>query len=159
MVGNNSASVVADAIVKGVTPQDKWEALYDRLVYATEHVHPEHNSTGRYGHEYYNELGYVPYNVGIHENVARTLEYAYDDWCMLQIARKLSRPQEELDKWESRSRNWMNVFDSSSKLMRGRNLDGFSRSLSVCTNGALPSLRERLRSAICKRAEGAVDNL
>lgn len=44
MVGNNSASVVADAIVKGVTPQDKWEALYDRLVYATEHVHPEHNS-------------------------------------------------------------------------------------------------------------------
>lgn len=79
MVGNNSASVVSDAIVKGVTPQDKWEALYDRLVYATEHVHPEHNSTGRYGHEYYNELGYVPYNVGIHENVARTLEYAYDD--------------------------------------------------------------------------------
>ena len=124
MVGNNSASVVSDAIVKGVTPQDKWEALYDRLVYATEHVHPEHNSTGRYGHEYYNELGYVPYNVGIHENVARTLEYAYDDWCMLQIARKLSRPQEELDKWESRSRNWMNIFDSSSKLMRGRNLDG-----------------------------------
>lgn len=124
MVGNNSASVVADAIVRGVTPQDKWEALYDMLVYATEHVHPEHNSTGRYGHEYYNELGYVPYNVGIHENVARTLEYAYDDWCMLQIARKLSRPQEELDKWESRSRNWMNVFDSSSKLMRGRNLDG-----------------------------------
>lgn len=56
--------------------------------------------------------------------MARTLEYAYDDWCMLQIARKLSRPQEELDKWESRSRNWMNVFDSSSKLMRGRNLDG-----------------------------------
>lgn len=46
---------------------------------------PEHNSTGRYGHEYYNELGFVPYNVGIHENVARTLEYAYDDWCMLQI--------------------------------------------------------------------------
>ena len=43
---------------------------------------------------------------------------------MLQIARKLGRPQEELDKWESRSRNWMNVFDSSSKLMRGRNLDG-----------------------------------
>ena len=66
-------------IESGVTPQDKWEALYDRLVYATEHVHPEHNSTGRYGHEYYNELGYVPYNVGIHENVARTLEYAYDD--------------------------------------------------------------------------------
>lgn len=124
MVGNNSASVVSDAIVKGVTPQDKWKALYDRLVYATEHVHPEHNSTGRYGHEYYNELGYVPYNVGIHENVARTLEYAYDEWCMLQIARKLSRPQEELDKWESRSRNWMNIFDSSSKLMRGRNLDG-----------------------------------
>ena len=53
-----------------------------------------------------------------------TLEYAYDDWCILQIAKKLNRPQEELDKWEARSRNWMNVFDASSNLMRGRNLDG-----------------------------------
>ena len=124
MVGNNSASVVTDAILKGVTPEEDWQTLYDCIVYGTEHVHPEVNSSGRLGHEYYNSIGYIPYNVGIHENVARTLEYAYNDWCILQLARKLDRPQEELDKWEERSYNWKNVFDPSHNLMRGRNLDG-----------------------------------
>ena len=124
MVGNNSASVVADAILKGITPEKDWQTLYDCIVYGTEHVHPEVSSTGRLGHEYYNELGYIPYNVGIHESVARTLEYAYNDWCILQLAKKLGRPQEELDKWEARSNNWKNVFDPSHNLMRGRNLDG-----------------------------------
>ena len=124
MVGNNSASVVADAILKGITPREDWQTLYDCIVYGTEHVHPTVNSTGRLGHEYYNTLGYIPYNVGIHENVARTLEYAYNDWCILQLAKKLGRPQEELDKWEARSNNWKNVFDPSHNLMRGRNLDG-----------------------------------
>ena len=124
MVGNNSASVVADAILKGITPEKDWQTLYDCIVYGTEHVHPEVSSTGRLGHEYYNTLGYIPYNVGVHESVARTLEYAYNDWCILQLAKKLGRPQEELDKWEARSNNWKNVFDPSHNLMRGRNLDG-----------------------------------
>jgi predicted alpha-1,2-mannosidase len=124
MVGNNSASVVADAILKGITPEKDWQALYDCIAYGTEHVHPRASSSGRLGHEYYNTLGYIPYNVGINENVARTLEYAYNDWCILQIAKKLNRPQEELDKWEARSRNWQNVFDKEQNLMRGRNLDG-----------------------------------
>ena len=124
MVGQNSASVVADAIVKGVTPQEEWQTLYDCLVYGTENVHPEVNSTGRLGHEYYNTLGYVPYDAGIHENVARTLEYAYNDWCILQIAKKLGRPADEIEKWEFHSGNWRNVFDPSHNLMRGRNKDG-----------------------------------
>lgn len=124
MVGNNSASVVADAILKGITPEEDWQTLYDCIVYGTENVHPEVNSSGRLGHEYYNRLGYIPYDVGIPENVARTLEYAYDDWCILQLARKLGRPQEELDRWETRSGNWKNVFDPSQSLMRGRNEDG-----------------------------------
>ena len=124
MVGNNSASVVADAILKGITPEKDWQALYDCIAYGTEHVHPRASSSGRLGHEYYNTLGYIPYNVGINENVARTLEYAYNDWCILQIAKKLNRPQEELDKWEARSHNWQNVFDKEQNLMRGRNLDG-----------------------------------
>lgn len=124
IVGQNSASVVADAIVKGITPQEEWQTLYDCLVYGTENVHPEVSSTGRLGHEYYNTLGYVPYDAGIHENVARTLEYAYNDWCILQIAKKLGRPADEIEKWESRSGNWRNVFDPSHNLMRGRNKDG-----------------------------------
>ena len=124
MVGNNSASVVADAILKGITPEEDWQTLYDCIVYGTENVHPEVSSTGRLGHEYYNTLGYVPYNVGINENVARTLEYAYNDWCIYKLAEKLGRPQEELDKWSERSANWKNVFDPSHNLMRGRNQDG-----------------------------------
>lgn len=124
MVGNNSASVVADAIISGVTPEKDWQTLYDCLVYGTENVHPEISSTGRLGHEYYNTLGYIPCDVGINESVARTLEYAYNDWCILQIAKKLGRPDDEIEKWESRSNNWKNVFDPSHKLMRGRNLDG-----------------------------------
>ena len=124
MVGNNSASVVADAILKGITPEEDWQTLYDCIVYGTEHVHPKVSSTGRLGHEYYNSLGYIPYNVGIHESVARTLEYAYNDWCILQLARKLGRPEDELEKWEARSNNWKNVFDPGHNLMRGRNADG-----------------------------------
>ena len=124
MVGNNSASVVVDAILKGVTPEEDWQVLYDCIVHGTENVHPQVSSSGRIGHEYYNTIGYIPYNVGINENVARTLEYAYDDWCILQLARKMGRPEDELRKWEARSGNWRNVFDPSHNLMRGRNADG-----------------------------------
>ena len=123
MVGNNSASVVADAVVKGIMGQDM-ETLYKTMVFATENVHPTVRSTGRWGHEYYNTLGYVPYDVGINENAARTLEYAYDDWCILQMARKMERPQEELDLWAARSLNYRNLYDPSTKLMRGRNRNG-----------------------------------
>ena len=123
MVGNNSASIVAGTYLKGLGTE-RIAKLYETLVYATEHMHPTVHSSGRMGHEYYNTLGYIPYNVGINENVARTLEYAYDDWCLLQLARKLGRPQEELDKWAARAMNYRNVFDPSVNLMRGRNEDG-----------------------------------
>ncbi|MDE6085133.1 MAG: glycoside hydrolase family 92 protein, partial [Muribaculaceae bacterium] len=93
-------------------------------VYGANHVHPRVGSSGRMGHEYYNKLGYVPYNVGINENVARTLEYAYDDWCIYQIAKKLGRPAEEIKLYRDRANNYKNVFDKSTNLMRGKNEDG-----------------------------------
>ena len=123
MVGNNSASIVADAALKGVSTE-QLDVLYSAVKYGTSHVHPEVSSTGRLGHEYYNSLGYVPYDVGINENVARTLEYSYDDWCILQLARLVGAPEEEIAVWEQRAVNYRNVFDPSSKLMRGRNADG-----------------------------------
>ena len=61
----------------------------------TGNVHPQISSTGRLGHEYYNKLGYVPYDVKINENTARTLEYAYNDWCIYQLAKTLNRPKKE----------------------------------------------------------------
>ena len=124
MIGNNSASIVADAALQGITSREDLEVLYRALVHGTENVHPSVGSSGRKGHEYYNTLGYVPYDAGINENVARTLEYAYDDWCIARIAELLGRPEEEVALYESRSANWRNVFDPSSRLMRGRNLDG-----------------------------------
>jgi predicted alpha-1,2-mannosidase len=82
------------------------------------------HSVGRYVAEYYNDLGYVPYDAGIDENVARTLEYAYADWCLWRLATVIGKPQEEIDLYKARSQNYRNVFDSERKLMRGRNQDG-----------------------------------
>lgn len=123
MVGNNSASVLVDAYVKGIKVDDL-ETLYKGLIHGTENVHPTVSSTGRLGHEYYNKLGYVPYDVKINENAARTLEYAYNDWCIYQIAKDLGRPQKELDLYARRAMNYKNLFDKETKLMRGKNKDG-----------------------------------
>ena len=123
MVGNNSASVLADAYLKGVKVEDV-ETLFEGLVHGSENVHPTVSSTGRLGHEYYNTLGYVPYNVGINENAARTLEYAYNDWCIYRMAKELGKPQEIVDLYAKRAMNYRNLFDSETRLMRGRNEDG-----------------------------------
>ena len=123
MVGNNSASVLVDAYMKGVRVEDV-ESLYKGLLHGTENVHPQASSTGRLGYEYYNRLGYIPYDVSISENAARTLEYAYDDWCIYRLAKELKRPQKEISLFAKRALNYKNLFDSESKLMRGKNKDG-----------------------------------
>ena len=123
MVGNNSASVVSDAILKGVTPEKDIPTLYEAMLSGREKVHPTISSTGRLGHEYYNTLGYVPYDAGINENAARTLEYAYDDWCIAQVAKMLGKP-EDAERLEKASKNYKNLFDPETMLMRGRNADG-----------------------------------
>jgi predicted alpha-1,2-mannosidase len=123
MIGNNSASVVADAYLKGLRGYDI-ETLYEAMLHGTENVHPKVSSTGRLGHEYYNKLGYVPYDVGIKENAARTLEYAYADWTIYKLAKALKRPKKEIDLFAKRSQNYRNLYSPEYKLMRGRNEDG-----------------------------------
>ena len=124
MIGNNSASVVADAYLKGLTAPEDVEVLWEAVTHGANNVHPEITSTGRTGYEYYNRLGYVPYNVGINESAARTLEYAYDDWCIYKMGEALNRPAKEIDKYGKRAMNYANVFDKEHNLMRGRNEDG-----------------------------------
>ena len=124
MVGNNSASVVSDAILKDITPREYHLPLYEAMLATANSFHPKIKSTGRYGYEYYNKLGYVPYNVGIKESAARTLEYAYDDWCIAQVGKKLGRPQAEIDLYLKRSQNYRHLFDPEHNLMRGKNEDG-----------------------------------
>ena len=123
MVGNNSASIVADAYLCGLKNYDA-ETLWQAVVHGASAVHPTVSSTGRLGYEYYNKLGYVPYDVKINENVARTLEYAYDDWCIYEFGKALGKSKKELEPFRKRAFNYRNVFDSETKLMRGRLKNG-----------------------------------
>ena len=123
MVGNNSASVVADAYLKGLRGYDA-ETLWQAVVHGANAVHPTVSSTGRLGWEHYNKLGYVPYDVKINESAARTLEYAYDDWCIYQFGKKLGKPEKEIEIYAKRAMNYKNLFDPEHKLMRGKNADG-----------------------------------
>ena len=123
MVGNNSASIVADAYLKGLRGYDI-NKLWEAVVHGTQAVHPKVSSTGRLGYEYYNKLGYVPYDVKINENAARTLEYAYDDWCIYQLGKALGKKKKEIDVFAKRAMNYKNLFDAETKLMRGRLKNG-----------------------------------
>lgn len=122
MIGNNSASVVSDAYIKGLRGYDI-NKLYEALLHGANNEGPM-SAVGRKGVEYYNSLGYVPYDVGINENAARTLEYAYDDFAIWKLAKALNRPKEEIDLYAKRSQNYKNLFDSQTSLMRGKNKDG-----------------------------------
>lgn len=123
MVGNNSASVVADAYLKGVRIGNI-DTLWQAVVHGANAVHPTVSSTGRQGFQYYNRLGFVPYDVKINESVARTLEYAYDDWCIYQLGKALGKSAREIDVYRRRALNYRKVFDRETSLMRGKNKNG-----------------------------------
>ena len=124
MVGNNSASVVSDAYLKSGGAYDyDIENLYEALIHGANNEGPM-TAVGRAGVKYYNDLGYVPYDVGINENAARTLEYAYDDFTIYQLAKALNKPKKEIELYKKRSLNYKNLFDSETNLMRGKNEDG-----------------------------------
>ena len=114
MIGYHSVSVIADAIIKGSYKGDANRAL-DACV-----------ATARYkkydGLEYYIEMGYVPEDKN-GSSVSKTLEYAYDDWCIAQVAKKLNR-QNIYDEFIKRSQNWKNVYDRSTGYMRPKLSDG-----------------------------------
>ena len=123
MIGSNSASLIADSYLKGIRDYDI-ETLYEAIIKNTKGYNREVTSVGRLGAKEYNELGYIPYDIGIRENTARTLEYAYADYCIWKLVQELEKPQEEIDLFEKRARNYRNVFDKESNLMRGKNKDG-----------------------------------
>lgn len=122
MIGNNSASVVSGAYLKGLRGYDI-ETLFEALKKGANTEGPI-SAVGRKGVGYYNKLGYVPYNVGIKENAARTLEYAYDDYAIYALGKALNKPGAEIDLYAGRSQNYRNLFDPTHNLMRGKNEDG-----------------------------------
>lgn len=123
MVGNNSASIVADAYIKGLRGYDI-ETLWEAVVSDAYAVHPEVPTTGRLGWKEYNELGYVPCDIGINESAARTLEYAYDDWCIYQLGKALGKKEKELKPFKERAWNYRTLYLKEAGLMCGRKSDG-----------------------------------
>jgi predicted alpha-1,2-mannosidase len=122
MIGNNSASVVAEAYLKGVRSDDIG-TLWQAVVHGAENAGPI-QAVGRAGVADYNALGYVPYDAGIDESAARTLEYAYDDYAIWRLGRALGRPDAETAPYARRAMNYRHLFDPETKLMRGKNRDG-----------------------------------
>lgn len=128
MVGNNSASVVADAYVKGLRSYDI-ETLWAALKHGANNVHPKVSATGRKGYDHYNKYGYIPNDVDVDQNVARSLEYAYNDWTIYQLGRALNKPADEIEIYAQRALNYKNLYNPKRKLMAGRAKDGsFSES-------------------------------
>ena len=123
MIGNNSASVVADAYLKGLRGYDI-ETLWEALKHGANNVHPEVAASGRTGYEFYNKLGYIPNNVGISQNVARTLEYSYNDWSIYKLGKALGKPSDEIDVYGERAMYYKNLYNPKNKLMAGRAEDG-----------------------------------
>ena len=123
MVGNNSASVVADAYLK-IGSENKYDinTLYEAVIHGANNAGPL-KAVGRAGAEHYIKLGYVPYDV-VNESAARTLEYAYDDFAIYQLAKALKRPKKEIALYRKRSQNYKNLFDPSHNLMRGKMQNG-----------------------------------
>src|ERR1700744_4352176 len=117
MSGYHSVSVIADAVVKGNAPFDANKAL-DACVATAKHRDYE-------GIGYYMDMGYIPDDKnGV--SVSSTLEYAYDDWCIAQMAKKLNRT-DVYNEFIKRSQNWKNVFNPKTGFMQPKMSDGSFR--------------------------------
>jgi predicted alpha-1,2-mannosidase len=114
MSGYHSVSVIADAVIKGTYTGDAEKAL-DACVTTARHRSYE-------GIGYYIDLGYIPQEKNA-VSVSSTLEYAYDDWCIAQLAKKLNR-SDIYHEFNTRSQNWKNVYDSNIGFMRPKLGDG-----------------------------------
>ena len=116
MIGYHAVPVIADAIMKGLTTVDRGEALEAMKASALQ------EGRGLKWLKTPETRGYIPADQEA-ESVSKTLEYAYDDWCIAQLAAKLERPADRR-LFETRAGFYKNVFDASTGFMRGRLSDG-----------------------------------
>ena len=107
MIGNNSISLLVEAWMKGIRTVDAEKAL-EAMIHQTQSRHPEIASVGRDGFEYYNKIGYVPYPE-VPEATAKTLEYAYADWCIARFAETLGK-QDIAGQYYRRAQNYRNLY-------------------------------------------------
>ena len=114
MIGYHAVSVLADMIVKGVKGFD-YERAYEAM--KTTAMNENYDCLPEY-----REKGYVPFDKEA-ESVSKTLEYAYDDWCIAQMAKALQKEDEYLF-FLNASRNYTNLFDPGTGFMRGKSSAG-----------------------------------
>ncbi len=119
MIGSNSTPIIADAYLKGVEGYDAELLLDAMLKNADQDEGRPVQSVGRAGVDYYNKLGYVPYDVGINENAARTLEYAYADFTLAEMARAMGK-EDVAQRFYQQSQRYRNLFDPETGWMRGK---------------------------------------
>jgi predicted alpha-1,2-mannosidase len=120
MIGNHAFSLFADAWVKGIRDFDAEHAL-EAMVHDANTEGPI-SCIGRNAVEQYRNLGYLP-SPDVREATAKTLEFAYDDYCASVLARELG--QERIaDEFAKSSEKWRNVFDAEIGFVRGRKKDG-----------------------------------
>jgi predicted alpha-1,2-mannosidase len=116
MIGYHSVSVIADAMVKGIKGFDYEKAFEASKASAMRDV---------LGLEAYKKNGFIAIDDD-HESVSKTLEYAYDDWCIAQMALILNK-KEDFDYFMKRSQNWKNVFDWETGFMRPKKNGGWDK--------------------------------
>lgn len=113
MTGYHSVPIISDAIMKNIPGIDAGK-LYDAMIKsAMQNIR---------GSDVYRQYGYVPQDK-YGSSVTVTLEYAYDDWCIAQVAKKLGKT-DDYNAFMKRSGSWSNLFDSSIGFTRAKNADG-----------------------------------
>ena len=114
MIGYNAVPVIADAFAKGIVNFDQQLALEAMKASA---------NSGLFGLEWYNTKGYIPADKE-GESVSKTLEYAYDDWCIAQMAKGLA-DEEGYETFIQRAQYYKNIFDKKSGFFRGKSNGSF----------------------------------
>ncbi|MFT4093889.1 MAG: GH92 family glycosyl hydrolase [Niabella sp.] len=121
MIGNHAISLLADAWAKGIHTFDPQQAL-DAYYHEANNKGPWGPANGRDGYKEYNTLGYVPYPE-YREATAKTLEYAYDDFCGYTLAKAIGNDHYQ-QAFSGKIYNYRNVFDSATRFMRGKDASG-----------------------------------
>lgn len=116
MIGYHSVSVMADAMAKGITGFD-----YEKVFESAKHS----AMLDHLGLDAYKKQGFISMD-DEHESVSKTLEYAYDDWCIAQMAQILNK-KEDYEYFMKRSQSWKNVFDWNTGFMRPKKNGGWDK--------------------------------
>jgi predicted alpha-1,2-mannosidase len=128
MIGNHAFSLLADGWMKGIHSFDAKKAVAAMVHDANTQAPDSCRSIARDGAEFYNSIGYVPYSSvkgeqSFREACAKTLEYAYDDYCAAQLAHAIG-DSADAETFAKHAMNYTNLYDAKTGFMRGRNANG-----------------------------------